>query len=88
MNTLENTITELQRAIKTQNTDLLIYGRHSTEFAISRTVLNTELETLKRCDYINEYHFSFDDDGVIIALTLMMGGYNIRIYETRAEYYN
>lgn len=88
MNSLENTITELQRAIRTQNTDLMIYGVHSFEFATSRTVLNTELETLKRCDFINDYSFSFDGNNEILALTLKMGGYNVRIYEKRTEYYN
>lgn len=87
MNALENTITELQRAVKTQNNDLMIYGCHSMEFAISRTVLNTELETLKRCDFINDYSFSFDGNNEILALTLKMGGYNIRIYESRTEYF-
>lgn len=87
MNTLENTITELQRAIITQNNDLMIYGCHSMEFTISRTVLNTELETLVRCGFINDFSFSFDSTNEILALTLKMGGYSVRIYKSRTEYF-
>lgn len=86
MNTLENVITDLQKSIKRQNNDLILYGKHSLEFITSRIVLTTKVETLVISDFINDYNFSMNDNNEILALSLKMGGYTIRIYGNTTQY--
>ena len=87
MNTLENVITDLQKSIKRQNTDLILYGKHSLEFNTSRIILTTKVDTLVISDFINDYKFSMNDNNEILALSLKMGGYTIRIYDNMLTQY-
>lgn len=80
MNTLFNVIDRLGKMIDDQNYNTTMYGKRSVEAAYSRAQINAALDMLVTSDFIDDYHFEFDDV-VIYKLTLKQGSFNIVVGE-------
>lgn len=90
MNILENVCQDLKEKIENQNFNIEMYGNRSHEYHTARIMLNTTLETLQLCHYINSYSFQFkeiDENRLIYSLSLFLDDFKIVITSEEVEYY-